>query len=205
MAITSQIVGDWSPNPSIYDVSIAANYKYASPYTLGVNNYIDVLNVYSAADYPTVKIKGIIYSDNAGTPDSLLATTEEHVGLSKGFYNILKFSSQVNLTAGNYWLGFIVDSAISIECNYSSSYKYVRNADTYSDGPTDPFGTYSLYDGQFHFLLYGAQFRETLDASKSVYYAVLSTEVTVGVSQVVYYAVLKEVNYQNKSISMIIT
>jgi len=204
MAIASQIIGDWTPGTTVYDRNISANYKYVSPYTLGTNNYIDVLNVYSAGDYPSVKIKGIIYSDNAGAPDSLLATTEEHIGLSQGFYNILKFASQVNLTAGNYWLGIIVDSTIRLEFDYYYQDDYPYNADTYADGPSDPFGSYST-GGTFHLLIYGAQFRETLDASKAVYYAVLSTEVTVGVSQVVYYAVLKEVNYQNKAVSMIIT
>ena len=96
----------------------------------------------------TVQVKGVIYSDNAGEPDALIAVTNELVGTVVG-WNALPFASYVSLLAGDYWLGLIGTENVSTYSQYVANGTLKYNADTYADGPSDPFGTPSLIHKYF--------------------------------------------------------
>ena len=92
--------------------------------------------------------KGVVYADNAGAPGALLATgdavpfthtTEQAVDLPFSGVN------QITLVAGTtYWIGWhhkdpgTPSNTISRDATAGASQ---TNLDTYSDGPTNPFGT----------------------------------------------------------------
>lgn len=87
---------------------------------------------------PTDKVKAIIYSDNAGSPDSLLASSDEKVGITTG-YNTITFSTPYVIGIGEFvWIGVISDTMRLASCISTGSIKY--NSDTYSDGPSATFG-----------------------------------------------------------------
>ena len=95
------------------------------------------------ADYSTAKMKAVIYSDNAGSPNALLATSNEQIG---GFaaFKTFTFATPLTVAAGAYvWIGVISDTTVLAGfCTASGSIYY--NADTYSDGPSATFGSASI-------------------------------------------------------------
>ncbi|KKK71579.1 hypothetical protein LCGC14_2912500, partial [marine sediment metagenome] len=92
---------------------------------------------------------GAIYSDNSGA-DQLLAYTSATTISGDAWYTFT-FSSAENLQAGDYWLVIHTGTKVDIfgeSTGGSSEY----NGDTYSDGPTQTFGSstseswqYSIY------------------------------------------------------------
>jgi subtilisin family serine protease len=93
-------------------------------------------------------LKGVVYADQGGMPGALLGTSNEftfHSTDSAGWYDLV-FSTPIQLPAGTYWLG-----VISGATNNVAGFRYVGvagaralNTDTYSDGPSDPFGSATL-------------------------------------------------------------
>src|SRR3990167_10457982 len=100
----------------------------------------------------TANAKAVVYSDNAGQPDALLATSDE-VSISNTSESEVNFpfsgGNQINLTAGTpYWIGIIYGGGAAVNfSNDSTANGNKYNNDTYSDGPTDPFGTPSNSSG----------------------------------------------------------
>lgn len=99
-------------------------------------------------------IKGVIYSDSGDAPDALLATSDEitvNSSTEQDWTGNLTGAQQISITAGTkYWIGFhqqdpgsggFAISRAGITDNSQT------NADTYSDGPSDPFGTPDLEAG----------------------------------------------------------
>src|SRR5207302_887412 len=92
-----------------------------------------------------------IYSDASGKPEKLLGVSEQltfkHENTA-GWYD-LPFSSTVNLSAGNYWIGVITGPTNSVAGFRWTSVSNARdyNANTYSSGPTNPFGSVTT-DGE---------------------------------------------------------
>lgn len=100
------------------------------------------LDYYAFDAHGTALIKGIVYSDNAGSPNALLGSSDELSGVVVGL-NTMTFSSPVAVTAGTtYWIGVIANH----ECNALATPYYgdgsairANVADTYADGPMDPW------------------------------------------------------------------
>lgn len=97
--------------------------------------------------------KAILYSDNTGTPNALLATGSE-VAIADNAavaWVDFAFASNVNLTAGNYWLGIIWDStATGVDLKSAATGgNGNRNSDNYSDGASNPWLTSSPATWQF--------------------------------------------------------
>ena len=116
------------------------NYKIASLYTLNSNapviNYLVFdSNTYSGA----LHVKCLIYANDGGVPGQLLYQTVEVNPVVVG-WNIAPFVAPVSLIAGSYWLGVIHDEMINIGATGMTNGSYY-NSDTYSNGPTDPFGS----------------------------------------------------------------
>src|SRR3990167_6995396 len=117
----------------------------ASPSSSGIATKLTARLDLSAAG--SVPAKGVIYSDNAGSPDALLATsdevtvtntTEQAIDLPFSGANQLTVSSGTNYWIGIHWSSFPSHNyGISMDSTSSGN---KTNNDTYSDGPSDPFG-----------------------------------------------------------------
>jgi len=125
-----------------------ANYKCGCRYQLTVPGLVSKLTVYGSnndAPYDDCYIKGLIYADAAGPAPGALAATGDAVFFASNagadWYD-LTLPAPVNLSAGYYWLTWIGDSAATGFAVRGDTTGGTRryNADTYSDGPTDPFG-----------------------------------------------------------------
>jgi hypothetical protein len=93
----------------------------------------------------------VIYSDSSGSPAALLGTTSELVfssGQAAGWYD-LTFSSPVTLTAGTYWIGVMTGGTRGVAGFRFNSVSGSRdyNANTYTAGASNPFGSFST-DGE---------------------------------------------------------
>ena len=178
----------------------SADYKYCSPFVLDHEALnIDGLFLLSRSEYPTIKFKGVIYSDNAGQPDALLHVTNEITGI---FYawNYIPFSSRISsLPAGTYHLGFINDYSIPTLTDFiANSLEY--NADTYADGPSDPFGTPTL---TYYQVPIGAvEDLPSVDVFKLNYYTVLKN-IGLTTFKLNYYAVLRTKKFKSSTMMVI--
>jgi len=114
--------------------------------------YIDNLQTGHAATH----IRGLIYSDASIQPDALLATGDaiavaDNAALA---WLDLTFAAPLSSGAADLWLAFHADAAgngLGIHralTGGTSAY----NADTYSDGPENPFGAHT--DGTRNYCLY---------------------------------------------------
>lgn len=86
-----------------------------------------------------VKIKAVVYSDNAGAPDALLATSNEKTAIGSGWEGF-DLPSPISVPSGAYvWVGVISDTTIlSSVCLNTGTIYY--NFDPYSDGASAAFG-----------------------------------------------------------------
>ncbi len=129
--------------------TFSANRKRVNSYALGSAGAVSKLTMYLAPGVVRGQqdIEGLIYADNSGSPGALIATTQQLVFSSTnnaGWYD-LPFSSPVNLAAGQYWIG-VITGATSLVAGFrytsvAGSRDY--NGNTYTSGPTNPFGTAS--------------------------------------------------------------
>lgn len=102
------------------------------------------ISVRGAMATTTCVIKGVIYADSSGAPGALLAvsdeitvnstTVQEWVGNFSG-------ANRINIVSGTtYWIGWIQQAPGFAIRRDSTASTALTNTDTYSDGPTDPFG-----------------------------------------------------------------
>ena len=91
-------------------------------------------------------LKAVIYADSGGSPGALVATGTEvtYQGSSNGSgWFELPFGSPVALSPGTYWLGFITGTTTEgmgyVYESVANSRAY--NANTYTSGPSNPFGS----------------------------------------------------------------
>ena len=99
------------------------------------------------------KVRVNVYADSGGAPGALLGRSDEVTILSSQAQSFvdLPFSTPVTVVAGSsYWFGPHQDQQIRIQYQTGALDLY-KNADTYSDGPTNPFGTPTI-NAAFAFL-----------------------------------------------------
>jgi hypothetical protein len=94
------------------------------------------------------QVEGVIYSDAAGLPGSLLAVSNElifHSTDAAGWYELV-FPSAVALPAGTYWIGVVSGGASNVTGFRYSTVTGARalNTNSYTSGPTNPFGTATI-------------------------------------------------------------
>lgn len=133
--------------------SYAANRKRVSRYALPTAGTLTRLSAYLAptAISGTQALEGVVYADAAGKPGALLGVSEPlsfKSTSSAGWYG-LAFSSPLKLAAGNYWVGLLTGASAGVAGFRYDSVAGSRdyNANAYSSGPTNPFGTVST-DGE---------------------------------------------------------
>ena len=124
-----------------------ADRKRVNRYALTTAGSVTKLSIYlaHAASSGQQLLKGLIYSDSAGAPGALLAVSEPLTFTStsaNGWYD-MTFSSPVSLAAGNYWIGIITGATSGVAGFRYDSVSGARdyNANTYTSGPTNPFGS----------------------------------------------------------------
>jgi subtilisin family serine protease len=127
--------------------SMLANRKRVNRYQLPIAGNVTKLSIYlqPTPTSGTQLLKGVLYADNAGSPGALLGTTSELAFSSTntaGWYDLV-FPSPVALAAGNYWIGMISGATSSVAAFRYTSVNGSRNynSNTYTSGPSDPFGT----------------------------------------------------------------
>lgn len=187
-----------------YDVTaVNANFKYVTKYTLGSDDTVYALIHQINNVLNGINVNGVIYSDNVGYPDSLLAVSQTVTSVYKGWI-VFQLSSPVFLTAGVYWLGLHSDTWIdSCEGSYISNSTYSL-ADTYADGPSDPFGV-GGNSGSYAKPVYASgELTPILESGKIISYVVLDPPEGISVGKMVSYAILQEPDL-NKPTAMVIT
>ncbi len=126
--------------------------KRVNKYALTVPGSVTKLSVYLEAHATGQQVlKGLIYTDNAGTPAALLGTSQQLTFASTsaaGWYD-LTFASPVKLAAGTYWIGVLTGAT-----NGVAGFRYDTvtgsrdyNTNTFATGPSNPFGAVTT-DGE---------------------------------------------------------
>ncbi len=124
-----------------------ANRKRVNHYQLTQPGTISNLSVYlePTGTSGSQTIQGIIYTDNTGSPGTLLATSTELTFSSTqqaGWYD-LTFATPITLPTGTYWIGVITGNT-----SYIAAFRYstatnsrAYNVNPYTNGPSTTFGT----------------------------------------------------------------
>jgi len=128
--------------------NLLANNKEVSRFQSTGTGIIDTISIwFKHADPGIVHGKAIVYSDNAGEPDALLGSSDElDIPASEAAFSWHNFTFTIKPSVSNgthYHLGFICEAYINfIGCNTSGGAR-MYNADTYSNGASDPFGAHT--------------------------------------------------------------
>jgi subtilisin family serine protease len=126
---------------------IASDRKRVNRYQLSTAASVSKLSIYlqPTGTSGTQVLKGILYADSGGNPGALLGVSNQLSFASTqqaGWYDLV-FPSPISLAAGNYWIGLISGATTHIAAfRYSSvSGSRAYNTNTYTSGPSNPFGT----------------------------------------------------------------
>ncbi|MCH7935051.1 MAG: hypothetical protein IIC36_13745, partial [Gemmatimonadetes bacterium] len=130
----------------------------------------------------------VIYQDNAGAPGAWVATAQPVAVTGTLQWYASAFSSPVPLSAGTYWLVVHHGSKIDLYGDAGTANQRAYNADTYSDGPTDPFGA-ATQDA----VKLGIYITYTLNSAPTVAAAIADTTVVENSPPVVNYRDLETV------------
>lgn len=124
----------------------AQDTKLACKYNCPTSRTIDAILWYGQRVTVAIKAKAMIYADSAGSPGALLATSQEITDITTTpAWHSFPFATPVTLTATDYWLGIIVDDGTAVYYRDAAAADQTWiNADTYEDGPSDPFGAGTL-------------------------------------------------------------
>ncbi len=123
-----------------------ANRKRVNHYQLSTTVNVSKLTMYLAPTGIQGKqvLMGVIYADRGGSPGRLLAVTSQLTFSSTDSANWydLTFSSPVALSAGTYWIGIMSGNTSDITSFRWISVSNARaiNTNTYTNGPSNPFG-----------------------------------------------------------------
>jgi len=132
----------------------AANRKRVNRCVLPANVAVSELSVYLAPTSTSGQqvIRGILYADANGAPGALLGTTTQLTFTNSspaGWYH-LGFPASLQLAGGHYWIGVITGASQNVAAgrydNVSGAQDY--NSNTYTSGPSNPFGSVTHSDEQ---------------------------------------------------------
>jgi subtilisin family serine protease len=133
--------------------SFGADRKRVNRYALTQAGALTKLSMYLAPTGTSGQqvLKGVVYADAAGKPGALLASSNAltfHSSDAAGWYD-LPLPSELSLSAGSYWVGVITGGTSGVagfRWDSVSSSRYY-NSNSYTSGPTDPFGSATV-DGE---------------------------------------------------------
>jgi len=140
-----------------------ANYKRATRFQATRTESITTIKARCYSASGTTNVRAAIYSDSAGAPSSLLGQSDAvAVTTSEGWYEFT-FSTPISVTDGTYyWLALIWDNANFRYREDPTSGSSAENADTYSDGFSDPFGSYTSYTTRLSIFAYSTSLPTTI-------------------------------------------
>jgi hypothetical protein len=121
----------------------SANQKAANIFTAGATGQLSKITVRLKRNTTSGKARAALYANSSGAPGALIAQTQEvTVTTTTGWFDfpflLGAYPSVVNGTA--YWLAILTDEAYTLRVNNTTG-TINYNADTYSDGFANPFGT----------------------------------------------------------------
>jgi subtilisin family serine protease len=127
--------------------SFTANRKRVNRYALPTAGAVTKLSIYLTPTSTTGQqvLKGVIYADSNGVPGALAAVSQQLTFTSTnaaGWYDLV-FPAPVKLAAGSYWIGAITGNTGKVAGFRYDSVTGSRdyNTNTYTSGPTNPFGS----------------------------------------------------------------
>jgi RHS repeat-associated protein len=130
--------------------SFASDRKRVNGYTISAAGAVTKLSIYlqPTGTSGTQLIRGVLYQDSSGSPGALAGKTLElafHSTDAAGWYDLV-FPTPVPVTAGKWWIGVITGTTSNVaEFHYSNlTNGRFYNSNSYSAGPTDPFGTATI-------------------------------------------------------------
>jgi subtilisin family serine protease len=129
---------------------MVANRKRVSHYQLFTAATVSKLTMYLAptSTSGTQVLNGVIYADQGGSPGALLGVTGQLTfsSTNKANWYDLAFSNPVALQAGTYWIGVISGSSSKVTGFRWNSVSQSRayNTNTYTNGPSNPFGSATI-------------------------------------------------------------
>jgi hypothetical protein len=112
---------------------VANNISVCGVFVLSEAGDVTKLTSYWSAANATVRVKGVIYSVNAGEPSQLLGTTDEITGVPNDDWKDMPFAAPVILAAGSYFLGIITDTSLTTVTSAAGTNRF--DAVTYASGP----------------------------------------------------------------------
>jgi hypothetical protein len=134
------------------DGGIFNNYKIVNSASLSSAGAVTKLSVYAVPGFNSSgseQLEAVIYANAGGVPGALLATGTQvsyQASVNGTGWLDLPFASAVKLSPGAYWLGFITGgTSEAIGYRYDTVAKSrAYDANAYSTGPTNPFGSATL-------------------------------------------------------------
>lgn len=122
----------------------AAGWIYGGRFYLSEAALVSKLTWYLFAPSYSNDVRALIYSDNGGEPDALLAYKELYItAVYPAGWNDFEFDVPVSLSAGYYWLAIQFEaSGFTYYYAGSGGTSAVNTGATWGTGPTDPFGTH---------------------------------------------------------------
>jgi hypothetical protein len=106
------------------------------------------------------KVKGVVYTDNAGTPDARVAVGAEVTQVSAEWATSAVSGSPALTSGASYWIGMICQDYTSVAGAKSGTGTVKLHAfSTYADPPTSaPTSGYTTYSDtiQCHYITYAA-------------------------------------------------
>ena len=135
--------------------SMSTNTKRATRFGLTQAARITKLRAYldgRGATTGSQAVKGVVYTDAGGEPAALAASSAAvtiQAGKAPGWVD-LTFATPFSLGPGNYWLGLHsgTDHAVARYAWGTRTNARRYNIDTYTDGPSNPFGGGRFTDNQ---------------------------------------------------------
>jgi len=123
--------------------SLTPDRKRVTSFDLTEPAWITRMHTYVRGGGDSQTIRGVIYSDNNGLPDILLATTIEFIifpNLTQQWVR-MNLINNINLQPGKYWLGLITGPSLDpARIYFTENRNRTISTDAYSDGPSSPFG-----------------------------------------------------------------
>lgn len=123
----------------------SANYERLTRYALPQAGSVQSISIYldgASGVGTTQPLKAVLYTDAAGTPGALKATSNEVIITAGAPAGWVEFAlpAPVALAAGNYWLG-VFSGAGDVARYYRDGSGGASNfvARTYTSGPIDPY------------------------------------------------------------------
>ena len=125
---------------------LGTNFKRGSMFTLGAAATLSSLNAYldgNGGASGTQQLRMELYRDSSGTPGAKVAQSaivSVSSGQSAGWVSFA--TPPVSLTSGSYWIVIHSGDTSAVARDYGDGASdWYGNADTFSDGGSDPFGS----------------------------------------------------------------